>query len=146
MIYFAYGSNMDPAQMQGRCPGAKSLGPALLANYILTFTRWSRSWNSGTADIIPEKGREVWGILYDMTLENLRRLDRFADYPTSYVRQDVFVKQGKEVLPAFTYVAVRQGAFAPSKAYLNKMVVGASGSSRIPEKYVAFLKTIETHD
>jgi gamma-glutamylcyclotransferase (GGCT)/AIG2-like uncharacterized protein YtfP len=145
MIYFAYGSNMEPSQMQSRCPGSKVLGVANLPHYTLTFTRWSRSWNSGTADILPEKGCEVWGILYDMTLENLRRLDRFADYPISYVRQDVLVKQEKEILPAFTYVAVRQGAFAPSKAYLDKMVLGAS-ESNIPSKYVDFLKAIETHD
>ncbi|MEK7285856.1 MAG: gamma-glutamylcyclotransferase family protein [Nitrospirota bacterium] len=145
MIYFAYGSNMDASQMLGRCPGNEIVGAACLTHYTLTFTRWSRSWNSGTADIIPEKGKEVWGILYDLTLDNLRRLDRFADYPTSYVRQDVLVKQGKEIIPAFTYVAIRQGAFAPSKVYLNKMIVGASGKE-IPAKYIDFLKAIETHD
>jgi len=145
MIYFAYGSNMEISQMQTRCPGHTILGPACLSHYTLAFTRWSRSWNSGTADILPEKGKEVWGILYDMTFENLRRVDKFADYPTSYVRQDVMVKQDKEILPAFTYIAVRQGIFLPSKAYLAKMVLGGT-ESKIPEQYIEVLKTMETHD
>jgi len=145
MIYFAYGSNMEPSQMQTRCPGYTILGPACLAHYTLAFTRWSRSWNSGTADILPEKGKDVWGILYNLTFENLRRVDKFADYPTSYVRQDVMVRQNKEILPAFTYIAIRQGIFAPSKAYLNKMILGAT-ESKIPDQYIGLLKTIETHD
>jgi gamma-glutamylcyclotransferase (GGCT)/AIG2-like uncharacterized protein YtfP len=145
MIYFAYGSNMEPTQMQTRCPEHTIMGTACLTHYTLAFTRWSRSWNSGTADILPEKGKEVWGILYNLTFENLRRVDKFADYPTSYVRQDVMVKHGKEILPAFTYIAVRQGIFAPSKAYLNKMVLGAT-TNKIPEHYVEVLKAIETHD
>ena len=28
MLYFAYGSNLDPEQMQFRCPGAKAVGLA----------------------------------------------------------------------------------------------------------------------
>ncbi len=145
MIYFAYGSNMEAAQMNVRCPGHTVIGTACLLDYTLAFTRWSRSWNSGTADIMPEKGQEVWGVLYDLTLANLRRIDKFADYPNSYVRQDIRVTQNKEELPAFTYVAVRQGIFSPSKAYLNKMILGATENT-MPERYLSFLKTIETHD
>jgi hypothetical protein len=33
MYYFAYGSNLDPAQMARRCPGATLVGPAQLANH-----------------------------------------------------------------------------------------------------------------
>ncbi len=145
MIYFAYGSNMEPTQMQARCPGSTSLGIACLSHYTLIFTRWSRSWNSGTADIMPEKGGEVWGVIYDLTPDHLRRMDTFADYPNSYVRLDVPVTLSGEVLPVFTYVAVRQGVFAPSKEYLDKMISGAVANN-IPESYLTFLRGIETHD
>jgi len=145
MIYFAYGSNMDPVQMQSRCPGNSLLGIACLPHYTLIFSRWSRSWNSGTADIVPQKGSEVWGVLYDLTLESLKKVDTFADYPHSYERLDVPVHQQGEVIPALTYVAIRQGIFAPSKAYLDKMIAGAT-KSNIPESYLSFLKRIEVND
>ncbi len=145
MLYFAYGSNMEPVQMESRCPGQRHRGIACLSGYTLVFTRWSRSWNSGTADILPEIGKEVWGVLHDLTLDNLRRMDKFADYPNSYVRQDILVQQEDKTFPVFTYVAIRQGIFSPSKNYINKMVLGAT-ENKMPEHYIAFLKSIETHD
>lgn len=145
MIYFAYGSNMDDEQMQARCPGHRVIGIGRLPNYALVFTRWSRSWNSGTADLLPEQGKEICGVLYDLTLDDLKRMDKFADYPNSYVRQDVMVEVGGETLPALTYVAIRQGVFLPSKAYLGKMIQGAE-KNKIQEYYLGFLKSIRTHD
>lgn len=145
MIYFAYGSNMDREQMQSRCPGSRVIGVGQLAHYMLAFTRWSRSWNSGTADILPERGKQVYGVLFDLTVEDLKRLDKIADYPNSYLRQDVSVEIEGEKLPALTYIAMRQGVFFPSKAYLGKMIQGAEGH-KIPERYIAFLRSLKTHD
>ena len=145
MIYFAYGSNMDPEQMQSRCPNHRVIGVGYLNHYTLAFTRWSRSWNSGTADILPERGKRVYGVLYDLSLDDLKRMDKFADYPTSYTRQDLVVAFEGESLPALTYMAVRQGVFFPSKSYLEKMIQGAA-KSNIPEKYIDFLKSFKTHD
>ncbi len=145
MIYFAYGSNMDGEQMQSRTPGARVIGIGTLPHYALVFTRWSRSWNSATADILPEKGKQVCGVLYDLTPEDLKRMDKFADYPNSYVRQDVTVESDGEKLPALTYVAVRQGVFLPSKAYIGKMIQGAE-NHKISDRYIAVLRSIKTHD
>lgn len=145
MIYFAYGSNMDHEQMQARCPGHRVIGIGRLSNYALVFTRWSRSWNSGTADILPDRAREIYGVLYDLTLDDLKRMDKFADYPNSYIRQDVVVENQGEALPALTYVAIRQGVFLPSKAYLGKMIQGAE-KNKVPDHYLGFLKSIRTHD
>ncbi len=145
MIYFAYGSNMDHEQMQTRCPGHRVIGTVRLPNYALAFTRWSRSWNSGTADILPERGKEICGVLYDLTLDDLKRMDKFADYPNSYIRQDVFVEMDGETLPALTYVAIRQGVFLPSRAYLSKMIQGAE-KNKVSERYLGFLKSLRTHD
>ncbi len=145
MIYFAYGSNMDREQMLSRTPGTRVIGIGALPHYALAFTRWSRSWNSATADILPEKGKQICGVLYDLTPEDLKRMDKFADYPTSYVRQDVWVETDGERLPALTYVAIRQGVFLPSKAYMAKMIQGAE-SHQIPDGYIAVLRSIKTHD
>jgi len=143
MIYFAYGSNMDAEQMQLRCPGYRLLGVARLANYTLAFTRWSRAWNSGTADILPEKGKSVVGALYDLTFDDLKRMDRIADYPNSYIRLDVVVESGGETFPAMTYVAVRTGVFLPSRPYLDKMIHGAE-RCQIDAAYLADLRALRT--
>ena len=145
MIYFAYGSNMDPEQMQARCPNYQVIGIGKLPNYTLAFTRWSRSWNSGVADILPERGKQVYGALYDLNLDDLKRMDKFADFPNSYVRQDIMVEYEREFLPALTYVAIRQGVFLPSAAYLRKMIQGAE-ARKIPESYIQFLGSIKTYD
>ncbi len=145
MIYFAYGSNMDLEQMQLRCPECNGMGLALLPNYVMSFTRWSRPWKSGTADILPDRGKEVYGVLYDLALEDLKKLDKFADYGNSYVRQDVTVEIGEERIPAMTYVARRQGVFLPSKSYIGKMIRGAL-HHHLPEEYINYLKSIKTHD
>ncbi len=144
MIYFAYGSNMDAEQMQSRCPDCRMIGTARLPNYTLAFTRWSRAWNSGTADIIPQRGESVWGVLYDLTPNDLKRMDKIADYPNSYIRQDVSVYHGGEALPALTYVAIRSGVFYPSKPYLEKMIQGAE-ALHLDAGYLAALKAIRTH-
>ncbi|MFQ5781251.1 MAG: gamma-glutamylcyclotransferase family protein [Nitrospiria bacterium] len=145
MIYFAYGSNMDVDQMTARCPGSKMIGIAQLSHYTMAFTRWSRSWNSATADILPDFGKTVYGVLYDLTLDDLKKMDRFADYPNSYIRQDILVRNKQERLPALTYVAIRQGVFLPSRAYIGKMILGAE-HHQLPEDYIAFLKSLKTHD
>ena len=145
MIYFAYGSNMDLDQMKARCPSTQVIGVGCLAHYRMAFTRWSRSWKSGTADILPERSQSVYGVLYDLTLEDLKKMDAFADYPKSYVRQDVVVACDGASLPALTYVARRQGVYLPSRSYVGKMVRGGV-FHHLPESYIAYLKAIKTHD
>lgn len=145
MIYFAYGSNMDAGQMRSRCPRASVIGVGKVSHYGLFFTRWSHSWDSATADILPERNKEVYGVLYDLPQEDLKRMDQFADYPRSYIRQDVGVDFQGAILPALTYVAMRQGVFLPSKTYLERMIVGAEGY-HLPDHYIAFLRAIQTQD
>ena len=36
ILFFAYGSNMEPVRMAWRCPGVYPLGRAVLRNYKLT--------------------------------------------------------------------------------------------------------------
>src|ERR1041384_2857691 len=66
MLYFAYGSNMHWAQMQQRCASARFVAIACLPEHRLAITRKSRRRLCGTADVVPETGSEVWGILYDI--------------------------------------------------------------------------------
>jgi gamma-glutamylcyclotransferase (GGCT)/AIG2-like uncharacterized protein YtfP len=146
MLYFAYGSNMEKTQMQKRCPSHKFISVARLEHYTLAFTRYSDRWGGGVADLLPERGKVVHGVLYDISPSDLQLLDQYTGYPHCYLRGDVFLETAsKERLPAMTYFAVRQGVLKPSKRYLDQILKGAR-AYHLPKDYIGFLKSIETED
>ena len=109
MDYFAYASNLSREQMRQRCPSAKPKFSAVLPNYKLIFTGWSREWHGGKATIVPFKGAIVAGAIYEISAEDLRKLDRFEDYPNSYTHLNVMVFNEDDVaVKAVTYVKARQ--------------------------------------
>jgi len=126
MDYFAYGSNLNKKRMQERCPDAKPKFKAVLPNYKLVFIGWSREWKGGVASIKPIRGQNVPGAVWDISENDLRRLDRYEGYPTNYDRINVLVinedgvagkaiayikrQQTDETKPSPEYLAViRQG-------------------------------------
>lgn len=91
ILYFAYGSNLDERQMQHRCAGARSLEVAVLHGYTLSFDGDSRTWRGPVASLDAQSGGRVHGLLYSLEAADLRALDRFEGYPTSYTRVEVEV-------------------------------------------------------
>ena len=81
MFYFAYGSNLNRKQMKRRCNDSRFVKKIILNNYILTF----RS-KYGAADIEKNKGNKVYGALYDISKSDEKKLDKYEEYPTMYVR------------------------------------------------------------
>ena len=57
--YFAYGSNLDAAQMRARCPSAKLLGAAILDGYRLGFAGQSAAWGGGVATVVRDGDENV---------------------------------------------------------------------------------------
>jgi gamma-glutamylcyclotransferase (GGCT)/AIG2-like uncharacterized protein YtfP len=123
VFYFAYASNLSKQQMQIRCPDSKPKFVAILSNYKLVFTGWSRSWKGAVATIKPFRGETVHGAIYEVTEACLRQLDK---YEAGYTRLNVtvfdednapqqgvaYIKSGQleESLPSKEYAAViRQG-------------------------------------
>jgi len=146
MLYFAYGSNMEKTQMQQRCPNHKFFAVARLDHYTLAFTRYSDRWEGGVADLLPERGKVVHGVLYEISLTDLKLLDQYTGYPNCYVRGDVILETAsKERLPAITYFAVRQGVVKPSRRYMDQILKGAR-AYHLPREYINFLKSIQTQD
>src|SRR5437762_294637 len=60
MLYFAYGSNLDWAQMKQRCPLAKFVCRAKLPAHRLAFTLKSARRDCGVADVLPDQAKDVW--------------------------------------------------------------------------------------
>ena len=116
MNYFAYASNLNKKQMQARCPGAKALFTAVLPNYKMIFTGWSRQWHGGIATIKSLRGEKVPGAIYDVTDACLRQLDK---YEVGYARQNVTVfDEDNRAVQAVTYIRAGQlEETTPSKEY-----------------------------
>lgn len=87
--YFAYGSNMNLEQMEYRCPDAKVIGRVTLKDYRLAFR--GNGQGNGVASILPEKGREVEGLLWKITPGCERSLDLYEGYPRLYGKQEITV-------------------------------------------------------
>lgn len=76
-LYFAYGSNLDGAQMRRRCPSARLVGAAILYGYRLGFAGQSAAWGGGVATVVRDREGRVPGLVWALAAEDLDRLDRF---------------------------------------------------------------------
>ena len=139
MLYFAYGSNMDLAQMERRCPGARLVGAAALSDYRFGFTTHCDAWVGGVADIVPAAGEAVHGLLFEVTEAHLAELDRYEQVPEMYRRVRVSI-DGREV---WVYEVVEKQRFVePSRRYRD-VIVGAARRHGLPEDYVARIEAMD---
>lgn len=147
MRYFAYGSNMSSEEMQAWCPGARFIAAARLPHYRLDFTRYSRKRKGGAADVVPTKGQEVWGVLYELDAGDLAALDRKEGVPNAYTRAYVDVAPvSGETARALIYTVVNKAASQPpSREYLGIMLRGARERD-LPADYVRMLAEIAPRD
>jgi cation transport regulator ChaC len=148
--YFAYGSNLDQVQMAQRCPGARLIGSAQLANHRICFPRRSPVRGCAVASFEAHKGGVVWGVIYELDDDDLRRLDEREGFdsvnPTAvnrYCRVDVTVQRaGGERVAAVAYVAVpEENPGRPSATYLKHIIEGAAAHS-FPDDYIETLRAI----
>lgn len=153
MLYFAYGSMMDLGEMRGRCTSAKFVAVAKLPDHSLQFTRRSIKRGCGVADVVPEPGKDVWGVVYEIAEEEFANLDKAEGFrpgrplsENSYVREQRQVhRDGDESLPilAWIYFANRQpNPLLPNAAY-RKLIVDGARHWRLPPEYQAELEGIE---
>lgn len=143
MRYFAYGSNMDWQQMQRRCPSARFVCVARLADYRFVIGRHSRLRHCGTATIVPENGSEVWGIVYEVSDADLLALDAFED---GYRRERLFVyasDDGHHPIEVLVYIAEKEeNVPLPNSGYKHHLLDGAR-YWQLPPSYCTILEKIE---
>lgn len=144
-LYFAYGSNMYWPQMQERCPSAKVIGPAFLKNYELAFTRFSPKRKCGVADIIEAENKQVWGVVYQVSLSDLDLLDRFEGLHSKgykHLSIEVYFQhhQSRDVL---TY-EVQHKSERPilTNHFYKQLLIKGATNWKLPEAYITYLKTI----
>jgi len=123
MYYFAYASNLNQKQMRERCPESKPLFKANLPNYKLVFSGWSRELKGGKATIRLNRGEKVLGAVYDVSEQELQKLDR---YEAGYGRLKVTVfDEDGEPHEVITYIkADKSEESKPSSEYLSVIQQG----------------------
>jgi len=154
MLYFAYGSNLDWAQMKQRCPLAKFVCRAKLPAHRLAFTLKSVRRDCGVADVLPDQAKDVWGVVYELPCDELKNLDKKEGYKTArpndqngYTREDHCVWQevdAKRPLLAALYRGhPHLDPPLPSNDY-KKLIIDGAKHWKLPAEYIRELESIET--
>ena len=151
MFYFAYGSNLDPEQMQARCPGHSVVGLAELRDHRLTFPLTSHDWGGGVSSVGVAHGASVWGVVYDLSEANLTALDGYEHFVGPGDQHNLYDRESASVqlvraddgsfprrLRVWIYIARPANPSPPSRRYLDAVLKGAR-HHRLPEEYVAKL-------
>jgi len=155
MLYFAYASNLDPELMRHHAPGHRVVGLASLKDHRLAFPRFSAEWGGGLAAPQLAHGETVWGMVYDLSDEDLRGLDEKEGFRAPADQHNACDRETATVdltrpddgsiprrLRPYIYLPRASNPTAPSRRYLDTIVRGAR-HHRLPEEYVARLAKLE---
>jgi len=155
MLYFAYGSNLDPDQMRAHVPDARVVGLAVLRDHRLTFPLYSEHWGGGAAGVTHAHSGAVWGALYELSEADLAALDAYegwkgpGDHHNLYDRDLATVELTRpddgsvpRRVRAYTYFARTLNPTPPSRRYLDTVLKGAR-YHRLPPEYIEWLESLE---
>jgi hypothetical protein len=133
LLHFAYGSNMSPAGMRMRCPGARALGPARLDGWRFIIN------TDGYASIVPSPGGTVHGVLWRLSTRDLGTLNAYEAVEAGlYLRRMLPVQAGTLRKPALVFIACRSERGRPRPGYLAS-IVEAAQHWQLPPAYVGAL-------
>jgi gamma-glutamylcyclotransferase (GGCT)/AIG2-like uncharacterized protein YtfP len=134
-LYFAYGSNLDPAQMGRRCPGAAASGSAALRSWGF------RIGERGVATIVPSEHEVVWGGLWTVDDDHVEALDVVEGVALGIYRRDTVTVAGPGgLVDALVYIEAFEGPGRPRDGYLEGCLSGAEWFE-LPESYRRDLRT-----
>lgn len=137
-LYFAYGSNMDIAQMDIRCPGGyKVLGDALLPDFKFIINQ------RGVANIIPQKESKVFGVLFNLNTTCLGVLDRYEGYPYFYTREKLPIEVKDKIFKPWVYIDKNALEIGKSRTMYLERIILAAESFNFPKDYVDYLKSFK---
>ncbi len=142
--YFAYGANMhDSAFRKMRGMNPSEWRPGLIRGYRLRFNL--TAGKTAYANVCPDPGAEVWGVLYKITRRDLVRLEATEGVPWGGYRPHWLHAEDASgaALPAATLMARgRNDDRTPSLRYLTLLREGARAHG-LPAHYIQFLDQIE---
>ncbi len=142
MFYFAYGSNMSWPQMQRRCPSSRFVCIAHLPDYRFAIARHSRLRHCGTANIFPEPGSMVWGIVYEVSEADMLIMDGFEDGYSRHQSLVYCIRPISSSYQAIVYIAPNEiGVPLPNAEYKRLLLEGAR-HWQLPADYCSMLEDL----
>jgi hypothetical protein len=139
-IVFQYGSNCMDSEINGPerlCGEAKFLDIAeTVEDFALVFDVWSKGRGCAAADIVRKPGGKVWGVLYEVPDDLIRRetakvrggksFDAIDGEGTNYKRESIDVRRPEGgIVTALTYTVVSpKPALKTSGKYVGYIVAG----------------------
>ena len=145
--YFAYGANMhDGAFRERRRMRPLEWRAGRVAEYRLRFNLEGRPrGKAAPANICPDKGAEVWGVLYRITRRDLVRLNATEGIP-GWRYRPVWLEARDltgNPLGAVSFIADgNEEDGNPSLRYLTLLREGARAHG-LPQHWIAFLDSVE---
>lgn len=126
-LYFAYGSNLNVAHMERRCPRAEPVTQLYLQHMALLFR--------GVADVTPRRRSEVPGGLWWITPECERSLDSYEGvWSRVYLKRFFTASLDGQLEDVLLYqMQTHRGIMPPSQAYLQTIVDGYCDFGLDPE-------------
>lgn len=127
MRVFLYADNLNLSQLKRRAPEHKFLFKAYLPDHTVHFCRFSSQWRCGLASITPSQGERVWGVVFELTDEDLKILDAFeGEVPEGAFRhlEATVVTEDDHKELVTTHAAAPIGKFRVKGHYLDFVIKG----------------------
>ncbi|WP_018076056.1 gamma-glutamylcyclotransferase family protein [Novosphingobium nitrogenifigens] len=144
-LYFAYGSNMLPARLLGRCPSAKALGLGVARAWNLEFSKASQD-GSGKATLVAAPNSAIPGVIFEIDLSEREQLDRHEGVGFGYKRDDDFVVEGSTVTTSSYLGTSLDQALRPFDWYLATVIAGAEHHQLDADHVAALRSTLFVDD
>jgi gamma-glutamylcyclotransferase (GGCT)/AIG2-like uncharacterized protein YtfP len=144
-LYAAYGSNMDPFQMDLRAPYSPARGTGWLTGWRLTFGGEDLGWEGALATVVEDDDAQVFVALYDLTEADEDALDEWEGGDLGLyrkIRVRVATLEGDVI--AWLYVLDAYEGGLPSARYLG-IVADAAEAAGAPDDYVTDLRHRPCH-
>mgnify|MGYP002634273220 CR=1 FL=1 len=127
--YFAYGSNMNPARVEGRQMGFQRALAGTLSGFELQFNKRSTVHQGmASANVVRQNLGVVEGVLYQLSApDQILQMDPFEGYPERYVREACAVQTKTGPVEAWVYIATQKWiseGLRPARWYLDHLLAG----------------------
>lgn len=135
IVYFAYGSNMDLQNLERLKVKVFKIEKAILMNYKLVFNVVNENvTGAGYANIIPQSGSSVEGIMILTDKTSIQYLDKYEGFPFLYQKLYIEVFSGNNhSQEAMVYVGNplrTEEGLKPAKDHLNHILQGKAFLSK----------------
>lgn len=117
-LYIAYGSNLNLAQMAGRCPTAEVVGKAMLRGWRLAFR--------SVATIERRIGYSVPVLVWKLQPEDEAALDRYEGWPNLYYKDNLKLTLDGKRRTAMVYIMNGNAHpySPPARSYMRTILEG----------------------